>query len=51
MLRVGEEPRKIGQKRKQGLLILYRWSNNILLLANGGAIRKHFILFKLFLPK
>ena len=51
MLRVREEPRKVGQKRELELLILNRWLNNTLLLNNGGAINKRFILFKLFLPK
>ena len=51
MIRVEEEPRKIGQKREQGLLILNSCSNNILLLTNGGKSSKRFTLFKLFLLK
>ena len=41
---------RLDEKRKLGLLILNKWSNNTQLLINGGAISKRFILFKLFLP-
>ena len=51
MLRFGENPRKIGQKRELGLLILYRYSNITRLLTNVAVGIKRFILFKLFLPK
>ena len=51
MLKVGGEPRKIGQKREVGLLIIYRWLNNTELLTNDDSSTKRFILFKLFLPK
>ena len=51
MLRVGEEPSKVGQKNEPRLLILDRCSNNTQLLTNSGASSKRFILFKLFLPK
>ena len=51
MLRVGEEPSKIGQKKELGLLILDRCSNNTQLLTNSGASSKRFIILKLFLPK
>ena len=50
MLRVGEEPRKLGQNRELEL-ILKRWPNINQLLTNGGASSKRFILFKLFIPK
>ncbi len=50
MLRVGEEPRKLGQNRELEL-ILKRWSNINQLLTNGGFSSKRFIQFKLFLPK
>ncbi len=53
LFRLGEEPRKIGQKRELRLLILNltSQSNNTQLLTNGVASSKRFILFKLFLPK
>ena len=53
LFRLGEEPRKIGQKRELWLLILnlYSQTNNTQLLTNGVACSKRFILFKLFLPK
>ena len=51
MLRVGEEPRKIRQKKELKFLIFNKWSNITQLLTNSGAISKSFILFKLFLPK
>ncbi|MDC3052462.1 hypothetical protein OA190_02020 [Prochlorococcus sp. AH-736-A13] len=47
LLRIGKEPRKIGQKKGIGLLIPNKWSNNTQLLTNGSARSKHFILFKL----
>ena len=50
MLRIGEEPSKIKQK-KLGLLILDRCSNNSQLLTNSGANSKRFIILKLFLQK
>ena len=50
MLRVGEEPSRI-EKKKLGLLILDRCSNNAQLLTISGASSKRFILFKLFLTK
>ena len=50
MLRVGEEPRKLGQNRELEL-ILKRWSNINQLLTNDGFSSKRFIQFKLFLPK
>ena len=42
---------RLDEKRKLGLLILNRWSNNTQLLINGGAISKRFMFFKLFLTK
>ena len=51
MLRVGEEPSKIGPKKELGLLILDSFSNNTQLLTNSGASSKRFILLKLFIPK
>ena len=52
MLRVGEELRKIGQKKEIGLLILNRRLNITQLLTDGDSSSKRFILFKiLFLPK
>jgi len=39
-----KEPRKIGQKRLLGLLILNRWSNNTQLLINGGASKHLYYL-------
>ena len=39
------------KKRKLGLLILTKWSNNTKLLTNIGANSKPQILYKLFLPK
>ena len=50
MLRVGEEPRKLGQNRELEL-ILKRWSNINQLLTNGGFSSKRFIQFKFTLPK
>ena len=50
MLRVGEEPTKVGQNRELEL-ILKRWSNINQLLTNGGFSSKRFIQFKLFLPE
>ena len=50
MLRVGEEPRKLGQNRELEL-ILKRWSNINQLLTNGSFSSERFIQFKLFLPK
>ena len=50
MLKVGEEPRELGQNRELEL-ILKRWSNINQLLTNGGFSSKRFIQFKLFLPK
>ena len=52
MPKVGEAPRKIGQKKRElGLLILNRRLNNTQLLTNGDSSSKRFILFKFFLPK
>ena len=51
MLRVEEEPRKIGQKKKARTVNSFRRLNNTQLLTNGDSISKRFIPFKLFLPK
>ncbi len=51
LLRVGKEKRRFGQKKERGLLILKKWSNNTQLQTNSCASSKHFIIFKLFLPK
>ena len=49
MLRFGEVPSKIGQKRELGLLILDRCSNNTQLLTIVSASSKLFKLFRVFL--
>ena len=50
LLRVGEEPRKIGQKKAR-TVNSYGRLNNTQLLTNSDSSSKHFILFKLFLTK
>ena len=51
MLRVGEERRKIGQKKRARVSNLNSWSNNTQKLPNSFADSNRFALFKLFLPK
>ena len=51
LLSAGKEQRRFEKKREGGLLILKKWPNNPQLQTNSCASSKHFIIFKLFLPK